>query len=100
MVNDTETKCFSCGRRLPKTKQLVDTRDDQKVWVGPDCHLKVREAGELGYQPPLGGPKLYPLKWPSFTADNSAWQQAKAELGPDATFSEVALRAQQLKEAK
>jgi len=53
-------RCFACGRLLSTRKPpvLVDTRDDQKVYVGPECAKRVTEAG---YQPPKGGPKLYPL---------------------------------------
>lgn len=54
-------KCFACGKRLGKTPALVDTRDGQRVFVGRECYKLVRDAGENGYQPPLGGPKLYPL---------------------------------------
>jgi hypothetical protein len=52
----------------PKTLQIepkgfmVDIRDDQTVEVGPECYKKTLKAGENGYQPPLGGPKLYPMK--------------------------------------
>lgn len=54
-------KCFVCGRPL-RNKTLVDTRDGQLVYVGPDCAKHVEDAGEAGYQPPLGGPKLFTIK--------------------------------------
>jgi hypothetical protein len=65
-------KCFACGKPLPKSKKMADTRDDQIVWVGPDCYRKIVAAGESGYQPtqylrqgklvPAQGPRLYPTK--------------------------------------
>lgn len=56
--------CFACGKAIKSstTANLVDTRDAQTVFVGPDCYKKVVTAGEQGYQSPKGGPKLYPLK--------------------------------------
>jgi hypothetical protein len=65
-------KCFACGKALPKSKKMADTRDDQIVWVGPDCYRNILAAGEAGYQPPrylqqgkwipAAGPRLYPTK--------------------------------------
>jgi hypothetical protein len=55
-------KCFACDRPLGQNPRLVDTRDDQKVYVGSECAKLVDEAGEAGYQPPKGGPRLYPLR--------------------------------------
>ncbi len=55
----TSEKCFACDKPLGKNPKLVDTRDGQMVFVGSDCARKVKEAGESGYQPPLGGPRLY-----------------------------------------
>jgi hypothetical protein len=37
----------------------VVTADGQEVRVGSDCAKKIIRAGLSGYQPPLGGPKLY-----------------------------------------
>lgn len=54
-------KCFACGRKLGKSPQLVDTRDDQLVFVGRECFKLVQQAGNSGYQPPLGGPRLFPI---------------------------------------
>jgi hypothetical protein len=45
-------KCFACDRPL-KGKHLVDTRDDQTVFVGPDCFKRVKAAGDAGWQPPM-----------------------------------------------
>lgn len=52
-------KCFACGRKLGKKPHLVDTRDDQRVYVGSECYELVKAAGEAGYQPLLGGPRLW-----------------------------------------
>lgn len=55
-------KCFACDKPLKSEPHWADTRDDQIVPVGPCCFKKIKKAGETGYQPPLGGPKLYPKK--------------------------------------
>lgn len=57
-------KCFACGKPLKDNSPrfLVDTRDGQFVYVGPDCHDKIVVADEKGYQPPLGGPRLYSVQ--------------------------------------
>jgi hypothetical protein len=53
-------KCFACGKSLNwDNHATVDTRDDQFVSVGPECFRKIKVAGEQGYQPPLGGPRLW-----------------------------------------
>lgn len=55
--------CFLCGRIMRSTKFLVDTRDDQTVYVGGDCYKKVVAAGERGIKVPDGGQlRLYPMK--------------------------------------
>lgn len=55
-------RCFACGRLIRRTNpHRVDTRDDQTVYVGPECYRLVMNAGDAGYQPPLGGPRLYPM---------------------------------------
>lgn len=55
-------RCFACDRVIRRTTPLLaDTRDDQVVHVGPECLRKVEAAGDSGYQPPLGGPRLYPV---------------------------------------
>lgn len=56
-------RCFACDRLLSTRKPpvRVDTRDDQTVYVGPECAKHVLKAGPDGWQPPKGGPKLYPL---------------------------------------
>lgn len=58
----TPEKCFACNRSLRGRKpHLVDTRDAQLVFVGPDCYEHVLAAGSRGYQPPRGGPRLYTI---------------------------------------
>lgn len=54
-------KCFACDRKLGKSPQLVDTRDDQTVYVGSECFKLIAAAGKQGYQPPKGGPRLWLL---------------------------------------
>ena len=57
-----EERCFACGRKLGKKPLLVDTRDGQLVYVGSECAKLIKAAGEKGYKPPLGGPRLYLIK--------------------------------------
>lgn len=57
----TTERCFACGRRLGRNPLLVDTRDDQQVFVGRECAKHVLSAGEDGWQPPKGGPRLFPI---------------------------------------
>lgn len=54
-------RCFACGRKLGKSAGLADTRDAQVVHVGRECLKLIRSAGESGYQPPRGGPRLFPM---------------------------------------
>lgn len=58
------TKCFACDKILTGARQYVraETSDGQRVLVGRECFRKIKDAGDQGYQPPLGGPKLFPLK--------------------------------------
>lgn len=58
---DNTNKCFACDKRLGKNPKTADTRDDQIVFVGSECFKMIEKAGEAGYQPPKGGPRLYPL---------------------------------------
>ncbi len=51
--------CFACDRKLGRNPALVDTRDGQTVFVGSECFKLVKVAGEAGYQPPKGGPRLW-----------------------------------------
>ena len=45
----------------------------------------------------MDSPKF--AEWPDLSIDNQAWLLAKAALGGDAIISEIAERAQQIKEA-
>lgn len=54
-------KCFACDRKLSRSYALVDTRDGQTVYIGSECFKLVVAAGDKGYQPPKGGPRLYPI---------------------------------------
>jgi hypothetical protein len=54
-------RCFACNKRLGKNPALVDTRDGQFVFVGSECFRLIKKAGESGYQPAMGGPRLYTL---------------------------------------
>lgn len=57
-----KNRCFACDRIIRDQKpKMADTRDGQEVFVGKDCLEKILSAGEAGYQPPTGGPKLYPM---------------------------------------
>jgi hypothetical protein len=54
-------RCFACDRPLPRLGGNFGeaiTSDGQTVYVGSECLKKVIKA-DNGYQPPLGGPKLY-----------------------------------------
>ena len=51
-------KCFACDKPTSKPK-IVRCIDEQTVLVGSDCFKRIEASGSLGYQPPLGGPKLY-----------------------------------------
>lgn len=63
-------RCFACNRILGKNPHLVDTRDDQLVYVGKECFKLVVKAGEEGYRYPGIGPKLWLVK----TEDLQKWQ--------------------------
>ena len=52
-------RCFACGKQLHHTVYEVYTLDDQRPWVGIVCYRKIKQAGEEGYLPPLGGPRLF-----------------------------------------
>jgi hypothetical protein len=56
-------ECFACGKKVGDNPYVADTRDDQIVFVGRECFKLIAAGGEEeGYQPPLGGPRLYCLK--------------------------------------
>lgn len=54
-----EPKCYACGKPIKHAGYPVDTLDEQVVDVGPECFRKIKAAGAAGYQPPLGGPRLF-----------------------------------------
>lgn len=55
--------CFACNKLIKAgNEKLVDTKDAQLVFIGPECYKKVVKAGDKGYQPPLGGPRLFLIK--------------------------------------
>lgn len=95
----TAAKCFACDRALGKDPRLADTRDDQIVYVGRDCLRKIAAAGEDGYQPPTGGPRLYLLSAEDARAEQvermartRAARFGKAAIA-EMTVEELALRA-------
>jgi hypothetical protein len=62
MTNQSEKlKCFACDRTMKGDPQQADTRNGQIVYVGPCCLKKIIATGDAGYQPPKGGPRLYPM---------------------------------------
>ncbi len=59
MLVGVKMKCFCCGKRLGKNPNIVDTRDDQTVFVGRDCFKLIKAAGKKGYQRSALQPRLY-----------------------------------------
>lgn len=67
MATATETqltydeRCFACSRKLKdgEIPKRVITSDGSVQYVGPECAKKVEKAGQGGYQPPKGGPRIY-----------------------------------------
>lgn len=57
-MSNCPDRCFACNRVLKSPKE-VWTSDPQMQWIGPECYRKVVAAGEQGYQPPTGGPRLF-----------------------------------------
>lgn len=62
----SDEKCYCCDRRFRRNShgQIVNhpwvlTIDGQREQVGPDCYQKIVAKGADGYQPPLGGPRLF-----------------------------------------
>lgn len=54
----TEGHCFACNKPLKEARH-AQTSDDQNVYVGRECSRRISAMGIHGYQPPLGGPRLY-----------------------------------------
>lgn len=74
-MSDQDQKCFACDRPFRRNSHGLIvfhpeaiTLDGQRVFVGHDCHRKITESGSDGYQPPLGGPRL----WTELTAPAAA----------------------------
>jgi hypothetical protein len=60
LARSHDDRCFACGRRLgERTPRSADTRDGQWVYVGSECAKYIEAAGEDGWQPPRGGPRLF-----------------------------------------
>lgn len=53
--------CYLCGRKMQSTRYLVDTGEDQDVYVGAECYRKVVAAGKAGIKVPDSGVRLYPM---------------------------------------
>lgn len=60
-VSAIPDRCFACDHKLGKYPAIADTRDSQYVLVGTECYKLIVSAGEQGYKPPKGGPRLYRL---------------------------------------
>lgn len=56
-------RCFACEKVIGDDGYIVGCKDEQTVSVGPECYRKVKAGQENGYQPPLGGPRLYLLQY-------------------------------------
>lgn len=69
-------RCFACDKPLGENPHLVDTRDCQTVYVGSECFKQISKAGNDGYQPPKGGPRLYLFR--SYTEASDAYARANA----------------------
>jgi hypothetical protein len=56
--NGPNGTCYACDRKLGRKPRLVETSDHQSVYVGSECARKITADG---WQPPKGGPVLFPL---------------------------------------
>lgn len=69
--NSSAERCYACNRLMRlvsdnDSRMTVVTEDGQMQYVGPDCFAKIIAADTRGYQPPLGGPRLFvPNKGPA-----------------------------------
>jgi hypothetical protein len=57
------SQCYACDKVIRRRGYLVGCQDDQTVYVGPECFRHIKAAGANGYQPALGGPRLYLLAY-------------------------------------
>lgn len=59
-VNPWKYKYYACGATLTEEQaHRVWTLDGNPVDAGKACYRRIRDAGEAGWQPPKGGPRLY-----------------------------------------
>ena len=54
-------RCFACDCRLGRNPNVAITSDGQIVHVGTKCYKAIVAKQATGYQPPLLGPRLYPV---------------------------------------
>lgn len=59
MNTAAKEKCFACDRPLGTKPAMAVTSDGQHVFVGLECFRQIVNSGDAGYQPPLGGPRLF-----------------------------------------
>lgn len=54
-------RCFACNKALAHSSvhKVQVAGELTIVFVGPDCFERINRAGDEGYQPPLGGPRLH-----------------------------------------
>lgn len=57
--------CYACGKKLGKSHAHArvtgeEPDENNRYCVGSECDKLIRKAGEKGYQPPKGGPRLSP----------------------------------------
>jgi hypothetical protein len=58
-MTTTLEKCYACDAHIYTRASRVWTSDGQEQYVGHDCYRRIFRADAAGYQPPLGGPRLY-----------------------------------------
>lgn len=78
--------CFACSKLMKKWAFQVESSDGnaltihgQMQYVGSECYRKIRKCGSLGYQPPLGGPRLFDTLGPSCKVEIPAIAKAEAQ---------------------
>jgi hypothetical protein len=56
-------RCFACNKPIDDSRSPLAITSDlaQVVSVGPDCWKRIKAAGNVGYQPSQGGPRLLVL---------------------------------------
>lgn len=73
-------KCFACDRDLGRNPFGAITGDGQFVRVGSGCHALIQRNKRVGWQPPLGGPKLYPIKLVRYDYGVPVWERDAAHV--------------------